>query len=372
MANNIVDQIARIQDDRNTLRNWTVQAGLTDSTANLDDIAEAVSGIEIKGGVNAEVQEGQTYTIPKGFHDGSGTVAGVSGGGNYSLQTKTITPTKAQQTVSSDDGYYGLSSVTINAIPEAYQDVTSVTAGAEDVLANKIIVDSTGKITTGTMTNNGAVSQTLDTKTTSYTVPKGSHNGNGKVQIVLEEKSATPSEEIQNITPSNGKVLSKVTVNPIPSNYASVDDVTVSADKMLSGTTAIGKDADGNAITVNGNIATTNAVTVASGTISTNDASTFKVSGSYAEGNKYLASTGTATVKVAKTQFGNATDANVLAGITFTSAEGIKQTGGMTNNGDASGTFDGLTTLSYTIPAGYTTGGTVSLTDDIEKALAAI
>lgn len=368
----VVSEITRIQDDRNTLRNWTVSAGLTDSTADLDDIAEAVSGIEVKGGVNAEVQEGQTYTIPKGYHDGSGTVAGVAGGGNYSLQTKTVTPTKAQQTISSDDGYYGLSSVTVNSIPEAYQDVTSVTASAEDVLANKVIVDSTGKIVTGTMTNNGAVSQTLNTTTKSYTIPKGYHSGTGKVQIVTEEKTATPTEEIQNVTPSNGKVLSKVTVNPIPSNYASVDDVTVSADKMLSGTTALGKDGDGNAITVTGSIPTVSSVTVASGTIANNDTSTFKVTGAYAEGNKYLSTTGNVTAKVAKTQFGTATTANVLSGATFTSSNGIKQTGAMTNNGDTSGTFDGLTTLSYTIPSGYTTGGSVSLTDDIEKALAAI
>lgn len=368
----ISNQITRIQDDRNTLRNWTVQAGLTDSAADLDDIATAVSGIEVKGGINAEVQEGQTYTIPKGYHDGSGTVAGVAGGGNYNLQTKTVTPTKAQQTVSSDDGYYGLSSVTVSAIPEAYQDVTSVTAGAVDVLANKVIVDSTGKTQTGTMPNNGAVSQTLNTTKTSYTVPAGYHNGSGKVQISLEEKSATPSEETQNITPSTGKVLSKVTVNPIPSNYASVDDTTVTADKMLSGTTAIGKDANGDAVTVTGNIASTNAVNVATGTLATSDTNTFKVTGSYAEGGKYLSSTGTVTAKVTKTQFGNAVDANVLAGVTYTSSTGIKRTGGMTNNGDTTGQFDGLTTLSYTIPSGYTTGGTVSLTDDIEQALAAI
>ena len=51
---------------------------------------------------------------------------------------------------------------------------------------------------------------------------------------------------------------------------------------------------------------------------------------------------------------------------------GAKVTGTMANNGDTSGTIDGLTTTSASIPAGYTSGGTVSLTDDIETALAAI
>ena len=47
-------------------------------------------------------------------------------------------------------------------------------------------------------------------------------------------------------------------------------------------------------------------------------------------------------------------------------------TGTMPNNGAIMGSFDGLTTTSYAIPAGYTTGGTVELTDDILRALEAI
>lgn len=69
-----------------------------------------------------------------------------------------------------------------------------------------------------------------------------------------------------------------------------------------------------------------------------------------------------------------ATKANVLAGtttITSDSADAIVE-GTMPNNGNISKTIDGLTTTSVTIPAGYTSGGTVSLTGDIEAALAAI
>lgn len=51
---------------------------------------------------------------------------------------------------------------------------------------------------------------------------------------------------------------------------------------------------------------------------------------------------------------------------------GSQVTGTMANNGATSLTIDGLTTLSVAVPAGYTSGGTVSLTDDIYDALAAI
>ena len=69
----------------------------------------------------------------------------------YKLQSKNATPTKKQQSITPDSGYYGLSDVTVAAIPDAYQDVSSVTAAASDVLTGKIFVASDGSVITGTM-----------------------------------------------------------------------------------------------------------------------------------------------------------------------------------------------------------------------------
>lgn len=294
----VATEIARIQTDRNTIRTKLTDLGLATSTASLDACATAIEGIENRGAVSATVMEGSSYTIPKGYHNGSGTVAGVAGGGNYTLQSKSITPTKKEQNVTSDDGYYGLSAVTVAAIPEAYQDVSSTTAAAGNVLAGKVFVTKEGAVTTGTMVNNGAVSKTLTPSDTSYTVPAGYHSGSGKVQIVTETKSATPAEASQDITPTTGKVLSKVTVARIPTKYADATGMTAAAAGMLADTTAIGWDS--------------------------------------------------------------------------TKSVPVKLTGTMANNGSTSASIDGLTQTSVTIPAGYTTGGTISLTDDIYEALAAI
>lgn len=288
----VATELARIQTDRNTIRTKLVELGMATGTANLDALATAIEGIINRGAVSVNVKEGETYTIPKGYHNGSGTVSGVSGGGNYSLQSKSATPTKKQQNVTPDDGYYGMSDVTIAAIPDAYQDVSSTTAAAGDVLTGKVYVLADGTITTGTMLNNGTVSKTLDVTTISYTIPKGYHSGAGTVTITLETKTVTPTKSAQEITPTSGKVLSKVTVNPIPDTYIDTSDADAVAANILAGKTA------------------------------------------------YVG--------------------------------GVKVTGTMANNGDASGTIDGLTTTSKSIPAGYTSGGTVSLTDDIETALAAI
>ena len=200
----IATEISRIQTDRNTIRNKLIDFGLVEPTSNLDALATAVDGIVNCGAVSAQVQEGDTYTIPKGYHNGAGTVSGVAGGGNYNLQSKSVTPTKQQQSITPDAGYYGLSDVTVGAIPAAYQDVSSTTAAAGDVLTGKVFVTSTGAVTTGTMANNGAVSKVLTAADPSYTVPKGYHSGAGTVSIVPETKTVTPTTSQQTVSPTSG------------------------------------------------------------------------------------------------------------------------------------------------------------------------
>ena len=288
----ISTELTRLQTARNKLRTKLIALGLVTATAKLDDCATAVDGITNQGAVSATVQEGDTFTIPAGYHNGSGTVSGVAGGGNYKLQSKTVAPTKAQQAVTPDSGYYGLSDVTVSAIPDAYQDVSSVTATAADTLTGKVFVTSDGKVTTGTMANNGAVTKALDAATTSYTIPKGYHSGAGKVSVTVETKEVTPTKAAQVIVPSTGKLLSKVSVAAIPNNYVDTVDADAAAANILDSKTAY--------------------------------------------------------------------------------VNGAKVVGTMPNNGSVSASMDGLTTTSVTISAGYTSGGTVSLTSDIEDALAAI
>lgn len=393
-------EISRLQTARNTIRNKMVNLGLGTSTDLLDDLATEIDGITNQGAVSATVQEGDTYTIPAGYHNGSGTVSGVAGGGSYTLQSKTVTPTKSQQSVSPDSGYYGLSGVTVNAIPEAYQDTSSVTATAGDVLANKVIVEADGSVTAGTMTNNGTVTQTLTTSATSYTIPEGYHSGSGTVSITTETKSATPSGTAQEITPSTGKVLSKVTVAAIPAKYA---DTT--GDDAVAGDILYGKKAhsisSGSAVALTGSMANNGAVSKTLDATTNNQS--YTVPAGYHNGSGTVgivleekSATPTAssqnitptngkvlskvTVNAIPSNYGDVTGddgvaANVLAGkFVHTSVNGVATQieGTMTNNGSISGTIDGLTTTSYAISAGYTSGGSVSLTNDIETALAAI
>lgn len=185
-----------------------------------------------------------------------------------------------------------LSTVTVEAIPNQYVDSSDATATAAQILDGATAYVG-GELIEGSMPNNGAANQTLDTTTQSYTIPAGYHSGEGTVNVSLETKSATPTKSPQTISPTAGKLLSSVSVAAIPDAYQNVTGVT-------------------------------------------------------------------------------ATAADVLTGKAIVNAAGETVQGSMPNNGAVNGSFDGLTTTSYTVPAGYTSGGSVSLTDDIETALAAI
>lgn len=127
-------------------------------------------------------------------------------------------------------------------------DTSDATAKAAEILSGVTAYARGAKIT-GTMPNNGSVSETIDTKTEEFTIPQGYHDGSGKVKIPTTEqakiipeniktgisilgvtgtvkpsssvtaqaKTVTPSTAKQTILPDTGTdYLSQVTVNAIP------------------------------------------------------------------------------------------------------------------------------------------------------------
>jgi hypothetical protein len=160
------------------------------------------------------------------------------------LTSDTVVPDKLLK------GYkaHGADGNVINGSCTFDADTQDATATAAEILTGKTAYNKGNKVT-GAMKNNGAVSGTISTKTGTYTVPQGYHDGSGKVAISsaeqakliapnirqgitilgvvgsmspnegekAQEKTVSPSTSKQTIVPDTGYTcLSSVTVNAIP------------------------------------------------------------------------------------------------------------------------------------------------------------
>ena len=189
----------------------------------------------------------------------------VTGGASgASLQSKTVSPSESAQTVKADNGYDGLSQVTVNAVSKTYvgsgvtkKSAATYTPGTSDQSI------ASGQYLNGTQTIKGDSNLTaaniksgvkIFNVTGSYA---GSSSGGGTPS--LQTKTVTPSESTQTVSPDSGyDGLSSVTVNAVSKTYVGsgvtkkaaatytpkTSDQSIAASQYLSGAQTIKGDAN--------------------------------------------------------------------------------------------------------------------------------
>ena len=272
----------------------------------LDALATSISN---KSGISVPMTIAQMKTAVDGITTGSG--------GTPTLQAKTnITPTESIQTITYDNGYDGLSSVQINAISSNYvgsgidqRDSTDLSAVADTVTAPAGYYNTAATYTIGSG---------------SATIPATSITANPTISVNTSTGLITATTGAsENITP------------------------TISAGYISSGTAGT--------ITVSGSD-TEQLITTTGTTITPTTSEQIAVAANvYTLGQIKV---GAIPAQYITTTDADAIDTDIILNKTAY-VNGSKVTGAMPNNGATGGTIisQGGT---YTIPAGYTSGGTVT------------
>ena len=208
-------QLERIEDSKVVLAYKANEFKLVDNAdVAIDTVAKAINAIPFKNILDLTITQAQT-TLDEGYYKG-GTikVGNLEEGAGYDLQAKTWTPTESEKVIQPDEGYYGLSSVTVAKIPSQYKDLTQQNLSANLVLSTGVFIDKTTGLPVSGSIPDGMIVHTFTTDYSSYHSESPLYTDYIDLNVRSTTATATPTEEAQTIT-GDGAFLESVTVEAI-------------------------------------------------------------------------------------------------------------------------------------------------------------
>lgn len=202
----------------------------------IDQMDAAVDGIVVGGGVDTSQDTVDAAHLLSGYtaHDSTGTaITGEYTPPTFATQSKSATPTTAQQTITPDSGYDGLSSVTVGAIPSEYiipsGSETKTANGTYDVTAlAQLVVNVASPIQTKTGTFTGNGTRTIDISSVTFepdivyfTSDPGTTASSGTVAAIIVRGQMTATRYRNNSTTNSHYAIPAITgLNTGGSSYS--------------------------------------------------------------------------------------------------------------------------------------------------------
>lgn len=298
----IATQIERLQGVRNQIRAKMVTLGLSENTDLLQNLADDLDKVVLRGDASTTLGTStRSKTLDAGYYTGgtikmpddyfpvnstntTATASDVLSGKTFvSTSGGTVTGTIATASSSDVSGdVKGADPTKITLTAAKTSGSSSTTATAKAIVAKGLYTGSSNiekALTSKTLTataeatlanTNGAVSITAGTSDIVKT-STGDYSNGFITKITVsptpsEEQTATPTNKVQTVDPTPGKLLSKVTVNAIPSPYFDTSKVTATASTVLkdykfvnsSGTTVTGTIATASSSNISGSVSGSN------------------------------------------------------------------------------------------------------------------
>jgi hypothetical protein len=122
-------------------------------------------------------------------------------------------------------------------------DLSQIQTNPENVLETETYMGADGEMHYGTMPEIADETITLDRTNTFHTMEKGHHSGGGVVRIVPDDtgNTFTPSKYRGTYDAPDGKVYTRIILEPIPDIYVDPTDASATAADVLSTATFYGK-----------------------------------------------------------------------------------------------------------------------------------